>query len=42
MLEVLRLPHLVLADIRHDESISLGQIPEIVNDMSCPEIAAVG
>ena len=39
---VLRFPHLVLADVGHDDGVAVGGAPEIVDDVRRVQMAAVG
>ena len=41
MFIILGFPHLVLTDVRNDKCLSFGQVPEIIDDMSCPELATI-
>ena len=42
VLVVLRLPHLVLADVGDDDGLAVGRMPEVVDDMRGVEVAVVG
>ena len=42
VLVVLRLPHLVLADVGDDDRLALGDAPDVVDDVRGVEVAVVG